>query len=141
MRIVEINGIKLEIDERTARTVESYRVGDRIKVLVKEYSAYAVYPGVIVGFSDFKDLPTIDIMYVTRGYGAEFRFISINAQSTETGIAPSNEAEVLLDKQGVMNELDRQERQAEVALADIRKKREYFTKRFAAAFGETAQKE
>jgi hypothetical protein len=47
MRIVEVDGIKLEIDERTARTIESYKVGDPVKVLVKSYGdSYNIYPGV-----------------------------------------------------------------------------------------------
>ena len=34
-RIVEIGGVKIEVDLRTAKRVDSYRVGDPVKVLTK----------------------------------------------------------------------------------------------------------
>ena len=67
MKIVEISGIKLEIDERTARTVEQYKVGDRVRVLVKSYGDnYSIYPGVIAGFAAFTQLPSIELMYLEQ---------------------------------------------------------------------------
>lgn len=57
--IVEINGIKLEVDLRTAKRVEEYKVGDMVKVLKKEYGdSYKSYAGMIVGFDAFVALPT-----------------------------------------------------------------------------------
>lgn len=37
-RIVEINGVKIEVDMRTAKRVDSFRVGDNVKVLDKDYN-------------------------------------------------------------------------------------------------------
>lgn len=37
-KIVEINGIKMEVDMRHAKTIDTYKIGDRVKVLVKQYS-------------------------------------------------------------------------------------------------------
>ena len=82
-RIVEIDGIKLEIDLRTAKKIEHFRVGDNVRVLVKGYSdTYKVHAGVIVGFDGFEKLPTICIAYLEVGYNsAEIKFAYINAGS------------------------------------------------------------
>ena len=32
-RLVEINGIKMEVDMRSARRVDTFKVGDNVKVL------------------------------------------------------------------------------------------------------------
>ena len=42
-RIIEVNGVKLEVDMRYARKIEELRVGSRVKVLIKNYSRYSVY--------------------------------------------------------------------------------------------------
>ncbi|MDH7956462.1 hypothetical protein [Listeria monocytogenes] len=47
-RMVEINGIKMEIDMRTAVRVDEFKVGDNIKVLDKNYSNQKIHDGVIV---------------------------------------------------------------------------------------------
>ena len=46
-RVVEIEGVKVEVDLRTAKKVDTYRVGDAIRVLVKSYSGWDTHPGVI----------------------------------------------------------------------------------------------
>ena len=37
MKTIEINGVKLEIDLRTAKRVDTFKIGDNVKVLKKEY--------------------------------------------------------------------------------------------------------
>jgi hypothetical protein len=37
--IIEVSGVKLEVDLRQARRIEEIRIGDRVKVLTKDYSA------------------------------------------------------------------------------------------------------
>lgn len=66
-RVIEINGVKLEVDMRYAKRVDELRVGSKVKVLNKEYSSYKVYPGVIVGFEEFDNLPTIVVAYLECG--------------------------------------------------------------------------
>lgn len=137
MRIVEISGIKLEIDERTARTVEQYRVGDKVKVLVKSYGeSYKIHPGVILGFSDFKNLPSIEIMYLeSDAWNSDvFKFITINAANKDSEIAPFNELEARLDKDAIVEKIDRAITKMENELGELRSKRHYFIERFAKAF-------
>ena len=38
-RIIEINGVKLEVDLSQARVVENYRIGDNVKILQNEYGS------------------------------------------------------------------------------------------------------
>lgn len=143
MRIIEINGIKLEVDERTARTIESYRVGDKLKVLVKGYSdTYTIYHGVIVGFADFSALPTIEIMYIDGDRWASdvFKFVSLNANTKGVEICPLNEAEAVLDKDAIIKKLDDAIKTKEREAEDIRAKRDYFVARFAQAFEQIERK-
>src|SRR5690606_28503543 len=67
--IIEVNGVKLEVDLRTAKRVDELRVGDRVKVLTKDYRGeYEVHAGTIVGFEPFENLPTVIVAYLKRDY-------------------------------------------------------------------------
>jgi len=137
MKMIEINGIKLEFDERTANTIDQYRVGDKVKVLIKGYGdSYTVYPGVIIGFSEFKSLPTIEIMYVDRDrWEADcFKFAYLNSASKDIEIAPFNSLELVLDKQAVIDKMDSAIARRKQELSDLETKRVYFIERFAMAF-------
>ena len=37
-RIVEIDGVKIEVDLRKAKRVDSFQVGDNVKILEKKYN-------------------------------------------------------------------------------------------------------
>ncbi len=135
--IVEIAGVKVEVDERTARTVEQYRVGDRVKVLHKSYGdTYKIHPGVIVGFAAFRDLPSIEVMYLdVDKYASEpLKFLTLNAKSDGVELAPLQEHELVLDREDVLKRIDDEIRTRRNALEDMESKRAYFVERFAAAF-------
>lgn len=95
--IVEINGVKLEVDLRTAKRIENYKVGDPVKVLTKHYGDnYKSNVGVIVGFDAFVALPTITIMYVEQEYNnAEIKFVALNSNTKDIEIAPMHELDEL----------------------------------------------
>lgn len=136
--IVEISGIKLDVDERSARTVESYKVGDRVKVLTKGYGeSYKIHYGVIVGFAAFQQLPSIEVMYVsTDTYESEpLKFVTLNDKTDNVEIAPLSEAEVvLMSRDDVLDRLDREIRKRRTALEDIEQKRAFFVRQFGALF-------
>jgi len=137
MKVVEINGIKLEIDERTARTIEQYKVGDKVKILVKQYGdSYKIYPGLIIGFANFTMMPSIEIMYVDkdRWESDAFHIVCLNAKTENYEIAPMSEIENILDKQSVIDKFDSSIAKRELELEDLKLKREYFVKRFSQAF-------
>jgi hypothetical protein len=82
-KIIEINGIKMEVDLREAKTVDTYKVGDTVKILIPEYGdKYKSAAGVIIGFDDFQSLPTIVVAYLDADYrGAEVKFAYVNSNS------------------------------------------------------------
>lgn len=136
--IVEINGVKIEIDLRTARKVEEMQVGSRVKVLVKESygEGCAVHAGTIVGFDAFPDLPTIQIAYIDRGYAGGLKFISFNASTKLIQIiADDDNASLEIDKGNVLETMDRAIDTKEAEVSQLRRTREFFLARFGAYFG------
>ena len=85
-RIVEIDGVKVEVDLRTAKRVDSFRVGDNVKILDKNYSGYKVKPGIIVDFAEFKELPTIVIAVFEEGSWSSSPSISFIYYNKESEI-------------------------------------------------------
>lgn len=135
MQTVEINGVKLEVDMRTARKIESYKIGDRVKVLVKDYSTYKPHAGVIVAFDMFEKLPTITVAYLDITYsGADIKFVYLNAQEdNDTEIAPYND-DILVDKADVLAKLDREITKKETEIDDLNAKKAYFSQNFGLYF-------
>lgn len=136
--IIEVNGIKLEVDLRTARRVDTLRVGDRVKVLVKNYSDYAVHAGTVVGFEPFQNLPTVIVAYLQRDYsGAALKFLYFNSQTKETEIVKAIDDDQLdLDKRDVVQQMDAEIRKHEDAIEDVKRKRAYFLENFKAYWPE-----
>lgn len=137
-RIIEINGVKLELDLRTAelQQIDSFKVGDNVKVLVKEnsYSEQEIKPGVIVGFDNFKSLPTIIVAWLSVDYSkAEIKYAYINAKS-EVEIVAASPGDVPFERERVMDLLDRDIAAKEIALSDARSKKEVFLKQFGRLF-------
>lgn len=137
---VEINGIKLEIDMRTARKVENYKIGDRVKVLVKEYSSYKPHPGVIVAFDMFEKQPTITVAYLDVDYsGAELKFAYINGNVSEDKdqpeIAPYND-DIHVNRADVIEKLNKEIFKKQTEIEDLERKKSYFLSNFNKYFGE-----
>lgn len=144
LRTIEIEGIKVEVDLRTAKKVEAYRVGDKVKVLTKTYSGYATAPGVIVGIEAFKNLPTIVIAYVPDplSYGGDagkVSFAHLNAQTKDVEICPMCEDDVVPTRQTMVSYFDRAIQVAHAELQDIVTRKEFFLRQFGTAFGVGAE--
>jgi preprotein translocase subunit YajC len=141
-RIIEINGIKMEVDMITAKRNDEFKVGDNIKVLRKGYNdSYDVMPGVIVQFVNFKDLPTIQIAVFKSDYsGAHLEFINFNSKTEDVEITLCSNHELRLEKNSVMDKLNNEIQKKQNEAADLIAKRDWFEKYFAKYFdGETAQ--
>lgn len=139
MESIEINGIKYEIDTAAMRRVSTYKVGDRVKVLLKDYSGYKTAPGVIVGFDLFQALPTIVVAYVptdTWSTDADVKFAYLNAQTNETEIAPMIEDDLAPTKETILSWFKRSEDKLLLDLESLRMKREYFLRRFGSVIEE-----
>ncbi|MFC0302738.1 hypothetical protein ACFSTI_24945 [Rhizorhabdus histidinilytica] len=133
-QIIEVNGVKLEVDLRTARRIEELQVGSRVKVLDSTgYSGAQVYPGIIVGFEPFKELPTIIVAYVKAEYNdVGLKTISYNAKTEKVEIVASIDDDFSVSKKEVLGWFDREEQKARNTLAEIAAKREFFLDRFKA---------
>lgn len=135
MPIVEINGVKLDIDERSAKlkAVESYKIGDKVKVLLKEYSNWKINPGVIVDFDNFENLPTITVAYLTDTYSPELRFAFINSESKDIELSP-NDGSVQIDQADVLDKLQKDITAKNAAVDEAIRKYNYFQSKFAVYF-------
>jgi len=134
-KVIEINGVKLEVDLTEAKVIENYKVGDPVKVLIKTYSDYQSKPGTIVGFDAFENLPTIIIAYLDISYDkASVKFEYFNAQSKDVEICKMNNAEVPFAKERVNELMDLQIVRKEEELADLKRKKEFFEAEFGAYF-------
>lgn len=133
-KLIEINGIKMEVDMRTATTtqINTYKVGDQIKILVKDYSTYKLYSGVIVGFDNYEKLPTIVVAYLDIGYSeANIKMAYINEESKENYEIVKAEYDIPpFEKDSVIEKLDREITSTEQKLADLKVKRQYFIDKF-----------
>lgn len=138
--IVEINGIKMEVDLRHAKVVhENIHVGSKVKLLEKNsYNGQSVYPGVVVGFENFQSLPTIIVAYVKGGYsdaGLHIAYINSSKQATEKWeMVPSYDDDLPIQKADVLAHFDRESNKKRAELEDIESRREAFLRHFGAYF-------
>ena len=135
IREIEINGIKLEVDLRTCKRVDTFKIGDNIKVLKKNYNDYSVYSGVIVDFVAFKQKPAIVVAYFNQDYsGVSIKFETITEDSKEIDIAPCLPHELKLNKARVLDKFDLQIAEKEREADDLRQKKQYFIENFGKFF-------
>lgn len=133
-RIIEINGIKMELDLRTASVseVETFSVGDLVKVLIKEYSdSYKSYAGVIVGFDNFTAQPTISVLYVKQDYSStELKMEYINSFNKDAQIVKASQDDIQFSKDTVLRHLDKRIQDAEMTKTVVEQQKDLFLKYF-----------
>ena len=140
-KIIEINGIKLEVDLRNAKVVENYKVGDRIKVLKKKYSdSYVVRYGVIVDFGLCKERPSIEILSVPSDacfYADDtLAFDVINQDSTDIEIAPLSDLDETFARDNIVKAIEGKIETTRHELRTLELKKELFLRHFGKYFGE-----
>lgn len=135
-RIIEVNGVKLEVDLRSAKQIDSYRVGENVKVLIKRYTdTYESHVGVIVGFDNFPSRPTIVIAYLESGYSeAAIKFVYLNKDSKDIEICPMLRDELVVDKLAVTDKIDAQISAKEKEIEKLKAQRQYFLENFQRHF-------
>jgi hypothetical protein len=134
-QIVEINGVKLEIDMRYAKRIDKFKIGDKVKLLKEKYpDDFRIHPGVIVGFENFKSLPSIIIAYLEIDYsGAKLLFEYFNAKSKcELVIAEDNYLPI--EKATTLDQMDREILKTEEEVADLQRKKKFFLDNFEKYF-------
>lgn len=134
-RIIEIEGVKIEIDMRTAKRVDTIRVGSRVKVLKKGYNDYIVHHGIVIGFEEFVSLPTIVVAYLEKTYNSsDIKFVYFNKQSKDVEIVVATDDDFDVDINDVVASFDRQIRAKENEIRDLEEKKQYFIKQFQTVF-------
>lgn len=102
-RIIEVNGVKMEVDMREAKRVDKFKVGDEVRVLTKPYSEWKTNYGVIVDFTQFQSKPAIDVLYVKESYDdVELIFKTITEDSEEIEIAHVNNINIKFDRADIL---------------------------------------
>ena len=135
IRQIEINGIKVEVDMRTVKRVDTFKVGDNIKVLKKGYNDYNVYSGVIVDFVGFKERPAIVIAYFDQDYtGVNIKFETITCDSKDIEIAPCLPHELKINKERVLDKFDLNIANKQREVDDLKQKKQYFIDNFGKFF-------
>lgn len=135
-RIIEINGIKLEIDLTTAKRIDEFKVGDNVKVLKKNGGSYDVCAGVIVQFVNFKELPTIQIAIFKQDYwGTKIEFINFNSKTEDVEFTLCSEHELRLEKFSVIDKFNVEIQKKQDEVNELIAKRDWFEKYFAKYFG------
>lgn len=142
-RIIEINGVKLELDMRNAtmQNVETFKVGDSVKVLIKKYGdKYESKAGVIIGFDAFKKLPTIIVAYLEADYSkAELKFVYLNSQSEDIEMCAASPNDVPFERDTVLDMMDRDIASKETAAEQAKKNKELFLATFNRYFADYAK--
>lgn len=139
--IVEINGVKMEVDLRQAKMVhENIRVGTKVKVLEKsDYKSPEVHAGVVVGFEPFQEIPTIVVAYIKGGW-SETNFVNFAYINNSEGsrkkweIVPTMDDEIAISKENVLGGIDREIKKHERNIEDLKARREYFVRNFGVYF-------
>ena len=137
MTTIEINGVKMEVDLRHARRVDTVKVGSLVKVLVKTtYGDDKVRPGVVVGFEPFDTLPTIIVCYVDITYdSARLEFAYINAKTSDKyEMVVSVDDEISFTKEDVISRINRERESLREKLEELDRKERFFLDNFQRYF-------
>lgn len=135
-KIVEINGVKMQVDLRHAKVIEQYKVGDNIKVLVQSYNdSYKSYIGTIIGFDDFKKTPCIVIAYLKTEYSAAtIEFLYYNEHTKDAEITALNDWDLPLKKSEVLDYFHKEQGKKKEELKELEHKEVIFEKLFGKYF-------
>jgi len=134
-RIIEVNGVKMEIDIREAKVIENYKVGDYVKILIKNYSDYKSYIGNIIGFDNFTKNPTIVIAYLKNEYSsASIEFAYYNATSEGIEITGLNDWDIPLTKSTVLEQFNKEILKKEQEMLEMKNKANIFEQLFGKYF-------
>ena len=132
-RIVEINGVKIEVDMRTAKRIDEFKVGDTVKVLDNRNDQNKMHTGVITDFAMFKELPTIMVAVYKAGdfwSVPTIEFIPYNANTEGIEIVGVSQEEIIVSKESIVQKFDDQIIRKRDELNDLVVKRDTFVKYF-----------
>lgn len=134
IRIVEINGVKVEVDMRYAKRIDQFRVGDTVKVLDTRSGKNEFMTGAITDFAMFKELPTIMVaVYKAPDYfwsKPSVEFIPYNNDTEGIEIVGVSQEEVIVSRDTIVQKFDDEIIKKRDELNDLIIKRDTFVKYF-----------
>jgi hypothetical protein len=134
-RIIEVNGVKMEIDLRQAKVIDNYKVGDYVKILVKDYGSYKSHIGNIIGFDNFEKNPTIVIAYLKNEYiTASIEFAYFNSASEGIEITTLNDWDIPLEKSTILEQFQKEILKKEQEVTEMKNKANIFERLFGKYF-------
>ncbi len=141
LRTIEVEGQKFEIDTRAAKKIEVFRVGDKVKLLTKDYSGYRSHPAVIAGIDAFHNLPTVVVAYIddVLSTGGTLKFAYINSQSTDTELCPMCEDDLVPTRKTILTYFDQAIEKKQREVEEIVTQKEYFLRMYGTVIGTVAQ--
>lgn len=134
-QIIEVNGIKMEVDLRHAVRIDNFKVGDPVKILLVNDNS--VKSGVIVEFEQFEKLPTIVVAYIKTDYftsGLDFAYINQNSSDKYELIASDKDTLLSVDRASVIGKMDDEITKKEQEVIEMKRRKEFFIKRFGVYF-------
>ena len=138
-RIVEVNGVKIEVDMRYARRIDEFKVGDTVKVLDNRNDKNEMRTGVITDFAEFKELPTIMVaVYKPSDYWnpPSIEFIPYNSNTEGIEIVGVSQEEIIVSKDTIVDNFNAQVEKKRHEMNDLIVKRDTFIKYFGTKRGE-----
>lgn len=132
-KIIEVNGIKLEVDMRYAKRIDEFKVGDTVKVLDNRNDRNELKSGVITDFANFKELPTIMVaVYKPGDYWSAptIEFIPYNAETEGIEIVGVSAEEVIVSRETIVQKFNDNIERKRDELNDLIIKRDTFVKYF-----------
>lgn len=139
IREIEIDGIKVEVDLRSVKKIDVFKIGDNVKILKKEYNdTFKTYSGVIIDFVAFKERPAIVVAYFEQDYtGVNIHFETITKDTQGIEIAPCLPHEMTINKDRVIDKFNYEIDQQQHKVDELKAKRDYFIKNFSKFFEKT----
>lgn len=132
-RIVEVNGVKIEVDMRYARRIDEFKVGDTVKVLDNRNGKNELRTGVITDFAEFKELPTIMVaVYKPSDYWSapSIEFIPYNSNTEGIEIVAVSQEEIIVSKNTIVDAFNEQIERKRREVNDLIIRRDTFVKYF-----------
>lgn len=132
-QVIEINGVKMEVDLRYAKRIDHITVGTRVKVLRKTYGeSYEVKHGIVIGFEPFQKLPTIIVAAAKVDYQqASIEFIYFNAKTEGVEIVVACDDDLMsIDKEDFVKKVDSDIAKKELEIQELKDRKNYFLEKF-----------
>ena len=135
--IVRVGNIEMDVAIKSMRSIQTFKVGDPVKLLKKaaSYSKQETMAGVIVSFDNYESSPAIVVLAMKGSYGdVDFQFITISEMGVDYDMIHYSGYEQLFTRDNVMRIFDRKIAEMELKLNEMNAKRAYFDQNFASAF-------